>query len=80
MSGQAKTGCNCIDLTNKALAKHNTELGLNFQWNRAAGAHTTTVAIETEVIEKKRGARPRRLLATHCPFCGTRYLPEEADQ
>lgn len=69
--------CDCIDLTDKALEEHNTRLGVSFRWNRTTGACTTTVAIETEVLQKKRGARPRRLLPTFCPFCAKRYVPEE---
>lgn len=65
--------CNCIELTNEALRPHNTELGLVFSMT---GQRPTTVGIETALIEKKRGARPVRLLATHCPFCGVPYEPQ----
>lgn len=78
MSAQAAAGCDCIELTNKALAEHNTELGLNFQINRQTGGITTYIAIHTTIVEKKRGARPVSILPTFCPFCGTRYLPEES--
>lgn len=70
--------CNCIDLTNEALRPHNTHLGLAFQISRNTGGISTTIGIETELIEKKRGAKPMRILASFCPFCGTAYAREEA--
>ena len=68
--------CNCIELTNKALVEHNTELGLNFQINRETGSISTTIALSTVLVEQKRGARPVSILATFCPFCAERYVPE----
>jgi hypothetical protein len=72
----AQTGCDCIDLTNKALVEHNTEMGLDFHIDRETVRVNTSVSLTTRLIEKKRGARPISILATFCPFCGTRYLPE----
>jgi hypothetical protein len=76
-----EVGCECIEQTDKLLAEHNTRLGLNFQWDRKTGVCTSSIAIQTEIVTKKRGARPMALLATFCPICSRRYLaapPAEA--
>lgn len=65
--------CDCIDLTNAALKAHNTELGIAFEFSRKTGECSATVGIETEIIEKKRGAKAKRVLAKFCPFCGAPY-------
>lgn len=64
-------GCDCIDETNGLLSQHNTELGLSFLFRD--GRTITLVALQTDLIEKKRGAKPMRILPSFCPFCGTRY-------
>lgn len=69
----ARVGCDCIALTNEALREHNTELGLSFHFSRTTGQVLSFVAIQTTLIEKRRGARPMALLPSHCPFCGARY-------
>jgi len=63
--------CNCVSLTNAALAEHNTELGTvtimsEQRWSRRIG-------ITTDIVEKKRGAKPVRIVATFCPLCGGPY-------
>lgn len=68
-----KGACSCIDDINGLLKDRNTELGLAFSINRQTGAVTETVGIETIVSVKKRGAKPVRMLASYCPFCGAKY-------
>jgi len=68
--------CECIEETNKLLAEHNTELGFHFLMNRETGGVNQTVRLVTNIIEKKRGARPLAIVPTFCPFCGQRYAPE----
>ena len=68
--------CQCIEKTNEALAKHNTQLDVN--WQQIDGTLVTTIALSTSVVEKRRGARPVRMLPNYCPICGQRYQKESA--
>lgn len=61
-------GCNCIDEMNTAIASKNTRLSLAFRMSGPA-----SLIIETELIEKKRGAKPLMAIPTFCPFCGVKY-------
>ena len=63
--------CHCIDLTDAALSEHNTELGVVHilsepSWSRR-------IAITTNVVEQRRGAKPVRIVAQYCPLCGENY-------
>lgn len=63
--------CDCISLTDAALAEHNTELGTvtimgEQRWSRRIG-------ITTAVLAKQRGAKPVRIVAKFCPLCGEPY-------
>jgi hypothetical protein len=62
--------CDCITLTQEALAPRNTELVLVLS---LTGKRPTTVSIQTQLIEKKRGARALAVIPTYCPFCGEKY-------
>lgn len=68
-----KVSCDCIPLTNEALKAYNCELALSFEIGRHTGLITTTVALRTVLLEKKRGAKALNILASFCPFCGTPY-------
>lgn len=73
----AQVGCDCIKLTDQALAAHNTRLSPIHRFDLNTGAVTTCVAIQTVLIEKKRGARPLSIVPSFCPFCGTRYPADQ---
>ena len=62
--------CNCIDEMDALLAERNTKLSPTFIFTNPV---RSVVTIETEVVAKKRGARPVAMLPTFCPFCGTKY-------
>ena len=68
---QAVSACNCIDLTNAALSEHNTELGTVHIMHEQGWSRR--IAITTNVVEKRRGAKPVRIVAQYCPLCGEKY-------
>ena len=63
--------CQCIDLTNAALSEHNTELGVVHIMSEIAWSRR--IAITTNVVEKRRGAKPVRVVARYCVLCGVSY-------
>jgi len=65
------SACNCIDQTNAALVAHNTELGVVHIMSEPSWSRR--IAITTNVIEKRRGAKPVRIVARFCPLCGVSY-------
>nr|WP_245281151.1 hypothetical protein [Methylobacterium sp. ZNC0032] len=68
------TACNCAEDVDTKLAEHNTRL-LRALVFRPPGER---LIIETEIVEKKRGARPVSMFPSFCPFCGTKYPEAEA--
>lgn len=64
--------CTCVETTSKEYREnHNGNLITTlFEPQR--------VVLATEKFESRKRGRPPALLATFCPFCGTRYVP--ADQ
>jgi hypothetical protein len=66
--------CDCITTVNAKLAERNTRLTEALVFGRRA--ELPTIMLQTEVIEKKRGARPTSMFLTYCPFCGTKYEAE----
>lgn len=68
------TACNCAEEVDAKLAQHNTRL-LRALCFRPPGER---LMIETERVERKRGARKVSMFPSFCPFCGIRYPePEE---
>lgn len=62
--------CNCIQEVDQKLAERNTRLTqalVSGNWT------TPTIMLQTEVIEKKRGAKPVGVFLSYCPFCGEKY-------
>ncbi len=62
--------CNCIDLSNEALEAHNLRLDLALS---LSGKAVKTLVSTSKIDPKKRG-RPGYVAATHCPFCGEKYV------
>ncbi len=72
--------CTCIEEMNGKLAEHNTRIMGTICWPRdpetgASGQPYDTITIQTEKIWPRKRERASAL-ATFCPFCGTRYVPE----
>lgn len=63
--------CDCISTVNATLAERNTRLTEAIVFGRRSDR--PTIMLQTEVIEKKRGARPASMFLSFCPFCGTKY-------
>ena len=62
--------CDCIKNVDEKLAERNTRLTQALVFgNRSA----PTIMLQTEVIEKKRGAKPVGMFLSYCPFCGEKY-------
>lgn len=66
------TVCDCIALTDAALAPQNARVDVIF----SLSGGPTTVSIGTSLREKRRGARAPVLIPNFCPFCGEKYLGE----
>ena len=71
--------CKCMDTLNARLAAagHNTKISRTFPFYENKVGMTCTIT--TELIEKKRGAKPLSVLPTYCPWCGVKYQGEALD-
>lgn len=54
------------------LATKNTVLSTGFTFSPVRNH----LMIQTELLEKKRGARAATMLPSYCPFCGEKYEHE----
>lgn len=61
--------CDCIRLTQEALAARN--MRLPHMVSLVGGPDKAY--LQTEGIKPKRGLRPMKLICTYCPFCGVKY-------
>ncbi len=66
--------CSCIEIVDAELAQYNTRLAKALVFRPSH----TRLMIETEIVEKKRGARPLTMFPTFCPFCGVKCEGELA--
>lgn len=69
--------CGCMSEMDAKLAEHNTKLRCTFGYGRD-GSTWFLPLIGTEKLERKVRKGPALAIPTFCPFCGTRYKPEEA--
>lgn len=73
--------CNCINDTNKALAKlgNNTKLDIPIIFNARDGLNVAKqCSVLTARIDDHKRKPPARLFASYCPFCGEKYA-EDSD-
>lgn len=71
--------CNCIETINAELTEH--QLDISIMWSRErntleARTYTSLKRRDNGRPESRRN-KPRLFAHTFCPFCGTRYEPEE---
>ena len=65
--------CDCIKLTNEALAKTNDQLRTMHLFD----GRGPRLYVETTPLERKRGQKDKKIIATYCPFCGVEPDPLE---
>lgn len=63
--------CDCFNKANATLAVHN-ECLVSLMDIRSFEA-VPRALISIEKLDSKKRTRPRRMLASFCPFCGTAY-------
>lgn len=64
--------CDCMKLINDELAQYNTRI-IPVMVLREGQFQTVGVRVETEKVNPKQRGRPKRLVASYCPFCGEKY-------
>lgn len=69
-------GCKCIEKVDKALKEQNTRLVVAIFLD---GSPERAI-IEVEKIDSKNRTRPKRMIASFCPFCGKKYLDRAVDK
>jgi hypothetical protein len=69
--------CRCREKTNEKLAEYNAQIAVGFTASFEDGPvrkmGLAPPMIETEKLDKKKRGRPPILMASYCPFCGTKY-------
>lgn len=72
------SACACIDDINTRLKAggHNTQLSTLYTLRDSGLGRSIKIA--TEVIEKKRGAKPLAMVPSYCPFCGVNLKVPDA--
>ena len=65
--------CDCIDRVNGKLAKFNTVINAPF-W---VSSGPIAPFIETRKIDTGKRGKPHAVFASHCPFCGEKYVSQQ---
>lgn len=68
--------CDCIKKMDAKLAYMNTRVSVVYGIDDAMNLTHTATKVVTEKVDKGiKGAKPQSLVATFCPFCGTKLVP-----
>lgn len=62
--------CDCVKLTNEALAKDNLVLSQAIVLRQETHSLVSRLYITTEKIDKQAKGKPIKLMVSNCPFCG----------
>ncbi|TCT37461.1 hypothetical protein [Martelella mediterranea] len=69
--------CNCLEDIEAKLAERNTEIQTDIIFHYVDGVRPH---IQTRQIETGRGkAKAVSMLASYCPFCGTKYIDKKPE-
>ena len=60
--------CKCVELANQKLAEHNTQIEPIIVF----GQDRLGIGIRTTLVTQKKRARPKTIMASFCPFCGSK--------
>lgn len=64
--------CNCVRKINAVLAPKNLQLCVSYQIGPPMRDHIQIHTMFADARAKPRGQKPTPVLATFCPFCGTK--------
>lgn len=75
-----KIGCDCLVQLNTLLAERgeNTIIGDSLVLDFESGKTRSVVEIATYKWDTKSREKKRGMIPTFCPFCGTRYVADDA--
>lgn len=65
--------CDCIDRVNANLAQFNTIITVPM-WTSTG---MLTPFVETSKLDTGKRGKPRSVFASHCPFCGEKYVSQQ---
>lgn len=71
--------CKCLSKVRKILAKSNTRVDMVSLVNFKTGKIRESLKIATARIDRRQRTKVRTLLPSFCPFCGEKYLKENAN-
>ena len=65
----------CFVAANKALASSNTQLSFAYVFSDMG----VRLIIKTEKLDPTKRGKPKTLMASHCPFCGSQLIKVSND-